>query len=96
MSDGQWDASDSTMCKLDYGDTAYMMFAATVVMIQTPAMGKSLQSLIDVKLTVWASLILSCFPGMAQAGMIRRKNSLSMLMQVLFGMAIGSLLWAVG
>ena len=32
-----------------------------------------------------------------QAGMIRRKNSLSMLMQVLFGMVIGSLLWtAVG
>uniref|UniRef100_A0A7S2VEY5 Ammonium transporter AmtB-like domain-containing protein n=1 Tax=Entomoneis paludosa TaxID=265537 RepID=A0A7S2VEY5_9STRA len=31
--------------------------------------------------------------GLAQAGMIRRKNSLSMLMQVLFGMTIGSLLW---
>ena len=31
--------------------------------------------------------------GLAQAGMIRRKNSLSMLMQVLFGMVIGSLLW---
>ena len=30
-----------------------------------------------------------------QAGMIRRKNSLSMLMQVLFGMVIGSLLWTV-
>ena len=48
-----------------------VLFASTVVMMQTPAM------------------------GMAQAGMIRRKNSLSMLMQVLFGMAIGSLLWAL-
>ncbi|KAL9187407.1 hypothetical protein ACHAXT_001510 [Thalassiosira profunda] len=62
-------ASDAPLCSLDDGDTAFMMFAATVVMMQTPAM------------------------GLAQAGMIRRKNSLSMLMQVLFGMVIGSLLW---
>ena len=31
--------------------------------------------------------------GIAQAGMIRRKNSLSMLMQCMSGMAVGSLLW---
>lgn len=31
--------------------------------------------------------------GIAQAGMIRRKNSLSMLMQTLTGLIIGSLLW---
>jgi Amt family ammonium transporter len=71
-----WTADESnenadSKCNLDSGDTAFMMFAATVVMMQTPAM------------------------GMAQAGMIRRKNSLSMLMQVLFGMLIGSLLWAM-
>jgi hypothetical protein len=51
------------------GDTAFMIFGTTLVMLQTPAM------------------------GIAQAGMIRRKNSLSMLMQCLSGMAIGSLLW---
>lgn len=33
--------------------------------------------------------------GIAQAGMIRRKNSLSMMMQCTSGMAIGSLLWYV-
>lgn len=33
--------------------------------------------------------------GLAQAGMIRRKNALSMLMQTLTGMAIGSLLWFI-
>jgi Amt family ammonium transporter len=33
--------------------------------------------------------------GIAQAGMIRRKNSLSMMMQCVSGMAIGSLLWYV-
>jgi ammonium transporter, Amt family len=70
-SDNHDDASSSSAgCNLNAGDTAFMMFAATVVMMQTPAM------------------------GMAQAGMIRRKNALSMLMQVLFGMVIGSLLWA--
>jgi Amt family ammonium transporter len=31
--------------------------------------------------------------GIAQAGMIRRKNSLSMLMQCMSGMVVGSLLW---
>ena len=65
------DDSDDEVCQLSAGDTAFMLFAATVVMMQTPAM------------------------GMAQAGMIRRKNSLSMLVQVLVGMFIGSLLWAV-
>jgi len=35
--------------------------------------------------------------GIAQAGMIRRKNALSMLMQTLTGMCVGSVLWyAVG
>ena len=38
------------------GDTAFLLFATTLVMLQTPAM------------------------GLAQAGMIRRKNALSMLM----------------
>jgi len=33
--------------------------------------------------------------GFTQAGMIRRKNSLSMLLQVLVGMAIGSILWFI-
>ena len=31
--------------------------------------------------------------GIAQAGMIRRKNSLSILMQVLTGLVIGSIMW---
>jgi hypothetical protein len=31
--------------------------------------------------------------GLAQAGMIRRKNALSMIMQVLTGLVIGSLMW---
>ena len=69
---GGYASSEATApqeCNLNAGDTAFLMFAATVVMIQTPAM------------------------GLAQAGLIRRKNSLSMLMQVLFGMVIGSLLW---
>jgi Amt family ammonium transporter len=33
--------------------------------------------------------------GIAQAGLIRRKNALSMIMQVLFGLVIGSLLWFI-
>ena len=33
--------------------------------------------------------------GLAQAGIIRRKNALSMLMQTLTGFAIGSLLWFI-
>ena len=33
--------------------------------------------------------------GIAQAGMIRRKNALSMIMQTMAGMVIGSLLWFV-
>ena len=33
--------------------------------------------------------------GIAQAGLIRRKNALSMIMQVLSGLVIGSLLWYV-
>jgi len=33
--------------------------------------------------------------GIAQAGMIRRKNSLSMMMQCVSGMSIGSLLWFI-
>ena len=33
--------------------------------------------------------------GLAQAGMIKRKNSLTMLMQTLTGAAIGSILWLV-
>jgi len=33
--------------------------------------------------------------GIAQAGMIRRKNSLSMMMQCMSGMAVGSLLWYI-
>lgn len=41
--------------KLDSGDTAFMIFATTMVMMQTPA------------------------TGIAQAGMIRQKNTLSML-----------------
>ena len=33
------------------------------------------------------------FMGIAQAGMIKRKNVLSMLMQTISGMCIGSILW---
>ena len=33
--------------------------------------------------------------GLAQAGIIRRKNALSMLMQTLTGFVIGSLLWFI-
>merc|ERR1719487_1867617 len=31
--------------------------------------------------------------GLAQAGLIRRKNALSMLMQTLSGLILGSMLW---
>mmetsp|Transcript_24436 Transcript_24436/g.48065 ORF Transcript_24436/g.48065 Transcript_24436/m.48065 type:complete len:931 (-) Transcript_24436:230-3022(-) len=51
------------------GDTAFMVFAATMVFIMTPAM------------------------ALSQAGMIRRKNAASMLMQIMTGLAIGSLLY---
>lgn len=56
---------------LDSGDTAFVLFAATAVMLQTPAM------------------------GLMQAGLIRRKNALSMIMQTLSGLVIGSLLWFI-
>jgi len=56
-------------CCLSPGDTAWVMTAAALVFIQTPAM------------------------GIAQAGMIRRKNSLSMLLQTMSGIFIGSVLW---
>jgi len=53
-------------CCLSAGDTAWVLTSATLVFIQTPAM------------------------GVAQAGMIRRKNSLSMLLQTMSGMMIGT------
>ena len=33
--------------------------------------------------------------GICQAGLVRRKNSLSMLMQTLTGLVIGSIMWYV-
>jgi len=51
------------------GDTAFILFATTMVMLQTPAM------------------------GLAQAGLIRIKNVISMLLQILSGAAICSLLF---
>src|SRR5688572_22293302 len=53
------------------GDTAYILFATTVVMLQTPAI------------------------GFFQGGLIRRKNALSMLMQTLSGLVLGSLVWFI-
>ena len=60
---------DLTVCAVDSGDTAWMLFATTFVMLQTPA------------------------AGIAQAGLVRRKNALSVIQQSLVGVAIGSLLW---
>ena len=34
--------------------------------------------------------------GIAQAGMIRRKNCLSIVMQTITGLVIGSILWFAG
>ena len=60
-------------CMLDTGDTAWMLFATTFVMLQTPA------------------------TGIAQAGLVRRKNALSLVAQAFLGVLIGSCLWfAVG
>ncbi len=56
---------------IDSGDTGFLLFATTLVMLQTPGM------------------------GLTQAGLIRQKNALSMLMQTFLGMAIGSVLWWV-
>lgn len=50
-------------------DDGYLMFAATLVMLQTPGI------------------------GLFQAGLIRRKNALSILMQVFLGYSMGSMLW---
>ena len=63
----------STVCALDTGDTAWMLFATTFVMLQTPA------------------------TGIAQAGLVRRKNALSVMAQAFIGVLVGSCLWfAVG
>src|SRR3989338_4090645 len=40
-------------------------------------------------------MLMTPAAGIAQAGMIRRKNALSMLMQNLTGMCIGSILWYI-
>eukprot|EP00301_Raphidiophrys_heterophryoidea_P004129 c11819_g1_i1.p1 GENE.c11819_g1_i1~~c11819_g1_i1.p1 ORF type:complete len:870 (-),score=227.03 c11819_g1_i1:956-3565(-) len=51
------------------GDTAWMLFATTFVMLQTPA------------------------TGICQAGLVRRKNCVSVLAQTMLGVAIGAVLW---
>ena len=51
------------------GDSGYMMFCITMVMVQTPGI------------------------GFLQAGLIRRKNAISILLQVFCGTSIGSVLW---
>jgi Amt family ammonium transporter len=53
----------------DTGDTAWMLFATTFVMLQTPA------------------------TGICQAGLVRRKNCVSVLAQTMLGVAIGAVLW---
>eukprot|EP00038_Savillea_parva_P031441 m.86598 g.86598 ORF g.86598 m.86598 type:complete len:1003 (-) comp9671_c0_seq2:75-3083(-) len=53
------------------GDVAWMLFATTFVMLQTPA------------------------TGFAQGGLVRRKNTLSVIGQSVAGVVIGSLLWYV-
>ena len=65
------DYNDASLCKIDSGDTAWMLFATTFVMLQTPA------------------------AGIAQAGLVRKKNALSVIQQALVGVAIGSLMWMV-
>ena len=107
------------------GDTAWMMTAATLVFIQTPAIG-ILQGflffiyfffvvVVVVVIVGWRwsvdednvsspllfsqnflpllSLLFLTPPS--PAGMIRRKNSLSTLLQAMAGVAIGSILWMI-
>eukprot|EP01138_Halocafeteria_seosinensis_P005992 gb/GECG01006125.1/.p1 GENE.gb/GECG01006125.1/~~gb/GECG01006125.1/.p1 ORF type:complete len:828 (+),score=76.02 gb/GECG01006125.1/:1-2484(+) len=62
---------EGAQCDIQPGHVAYMCFASTLVMLQTPA------------------------TGIAQAGIIRRKNVLSILMQTITGMVVGSVLWFV-
>ena len=54
----------------------------------------------DTALMMFGTTLVMCQTpamGIAQAGMIRRKNSLSMMMQCMSGMAIGSVLfWLIG
>jgi ammonium transporter, Amt family len=60
--------TNDSLC-INSGDTAFMLFSTTLVMMQTPAM------------------------GLAQAGLIRIKNVISMLIQILSGAGILSILW---
>jgi Amt family ammonium transporter len=53
----------------DTGDTAWMLFSTTFVMLQTPA------------------------AGFAQAGLVRRKNAMSVIGQAYLGVVIGSIIW---
>lgn len=57
--------------KPDTGDTAWMLFATTFVMLQTPA------------------------TGLCQAGLVRRKNAVSVLAQTMLGVAMGAILWFI-
>ena len=67
------DGVSAPACSIDSGDTAWMLFATTFVMLQTPA------------------------TGLAQAGLVRRKNALSLIAQAFLGVLLGSCLWfAVG
>jgi hypothetical protein len=61
-------AVSGAVCDIDTGDTAWMLFATTFVMLQTPA------------------------TGLAQAGLVRRKNALSLIAQAFIGVLVGSFL----
>ena len=63
------DEALTPLCDVDTGDTAWMLFATTFVMLQTPA------------------------TGLAQAGLVRRKNALSLIAQAFIGVLVGSFLW---
>lgn len=55
----------------DSGDVAWMLFATTFVMLQTPA------------------------TGFLQGGLVRRKNTLSLISQSFAGVVIGCILWYI-
>ena len=58
-----------------------------------PQQPKQNQKKINLSLTFTTTLVMLQTPamGIAQAGMIKRKNALSMLMQTISGMCIGSI-----
>lgn len=87
------DEAGESICDIQPGHVAYMCFASTLVMLQTPGIvEKRVASTRRCHYHVWLMLAAT---GLSQAGIIRRKNVLSILMQTITGMVVGSVLWFI-